>query len=84
MLTALSVAHECGMVCQSDRIVLVEASVAPGRFTLPQIQFSYEDSVGVKEKKLSLEMVILGVGKISMIDQNFSTHYLPKMHMISI
>ena len=63
MLTALSVAHECGMVCQSDRIVLVEASVAPGRFTLPQIQFSYEDSVGVKEKKLSLEMVIPGVEK---------------------
>ena len=54
MLTALSVAHECGMVAQSDRIALVEASVVPGEYTLPQVQFSYEDNVGKNKKQLEL------------------------------
>ena len=54
MLTALSVAHECGMVAKSDRIVLVEATVAPGEYALPQVQFSYEDNVGKNKKQLEL------------------------------
>lgn len=54
MLTALSVAHECGMVSKSDRIVLVDASVAPGQYSIPQVQFSYEDSVGKNKKQLEI------------------------------
>ena len=61
MLTALSVAHECGMVSKSDRIVLVEASASQGQLSLPQVQFSYEDSVGMKEKQISLEKVIIAL-----------------------
>ena len=57
MLTALSVAHECGMVSKSDRIVLVDATASPGEYTLPQVQFSYEDSIGMNEKVLQLEKV---------------------------
>ena len=57
MLTALSVAHECGMVAKLDRIVLVEAYLAPGDYPLPQVQFTYEDNVGKNKKQL--ELVIL-------------------------
>ena len=45
MLTALSVAHECKIVEQKDKVVLVEASVNLDNLGVPQLHFIHEDSV---------------------------------------
>ncbi|XP_052213328.1 polyamine-transporting ATPase 13A3-like isoform X2 [Dreissena polymorpha] len=56
MLTALSVAHDCKMVADSDRVVLVEAQIVDtpdGQE--PQCSFQYEESTGTRHSLSSLE-----------------------------
>ncbi|PVD35316.1 hypothetical protein C0Q70_02276 [Pomacea canaliculata] len=43
MLTALSVARECGMVDRTDKIILVQASPPEGQKTQAEIEFYYAD-----------------------------------------
>lgn len=50
MLTALSVARQCGMIKKCDRVILVTAVPTGDENKLPQLQWTYATEDAVKDK----------------------------------
>lgn len=53
MLTALSVARECGMVDKTDKIILVQAYEPPSKSSTPEIEFFYADDRKTKVEEVN-------------------------------
>ena len=54
MLTALSVARECGMVDRTDKIILVQAYEPSANCTVPEIEFFYTDDRDKKVEEVNV------------------------------
>lgn len=54
MLTALSVARECGMVDCTDKIILVQAYEPEARSAVPEIEFFYADDRDKKVEEINV------------------------------
>jgi hypothetical protein len=54
MLTALSVARECGMVDRTDKIILVQAFEPDRNSSRPEIEFYYADDRDTKVEEVNV------------------------------
>ncbi|KAJ8320392.1 hypothetical protein KUTeg_001979, partial [Tegillarca granosa] len=55
MLTAISVARECGMVKPQDSVIMAEAFFPPNDNTQPQLEFVYADDMKKKVEEVTHE-----------------------------